>query len=176
MGERWLTFNAVGAVGAVVQTAALWCLVEQAGAHYLQASALAIELAILVNFALHRRWTWRDRTVGLRRQLVRYNLLHGATAILNLACLAWLVERAGMAYLPAGILSVATCSLVNFTISHGAVFVTPPFDDMSGRQPGGRPVLSAVLLVAVMSDWSFTTSGRAMTRRTRTPPCSSWVR
>ncbi len=31
------------------------------GPHYLVATALAVEMAVLHNFFWHRRWTWADR-------------------------------------------------------------------------------------------------------------------
>ncbi len=58
---RFLRFNFVGALGIGVQLAAVTLLVGVLGLHYLVASALAIEMAVLHNFAWHERWTWRDR-------------------------------------------------------------------------------------------------------------------
>jgi putative flippase GtrA len=57
---RWAAFNAVGLAGVAVQLACLALLVH-AGSHYLAATALAVEAAVLHNFLWHQRWTWRDR-------------------------------------------------------------------------------------------------------------------
>jgi putative flippase GtrA len=125
IGARWLTFNAVGAAGFLVQIACVWLLVEGAGLHYVPGAALALEAAILHNFVLHTRWTWRDRrrAGGRLDRLARYHGLHGATAILNLTCTVVLVEAGGLSYLPATVLGVAACSLLNFLVSHTVVFV-----------------------------------------------------
>ena len=57
---RFLKFNGVGAIGFALQLALL-ALLLRLGLHYLAATALAVELTILHNFAWHERWTWRDR-------------------------------------------------------------------------------------------------------------------
>jgi len=54
---RWARFNAVGIMGAALQVAALSLLVTL-GMHYLVATALAVEAAVLHNYVWHRRWTW----------------------------------------------------------------------------------------------------------------------
>ena len=63
---RWLAFNGVGALGVIVQLAVLALLVHGASVHYLVATAIAVEAAVLHNFAWHQRWTWRDRPAASR--------------------------------------------------------------------------------------------------------------
>ena len=58
---RWGKFNVVGAMGMVVQLAALAVLNRWMRGHYLLASAAAIELTLLHNFVWHVLYTWRDR-------------------------------------------------------------------------------------------------------------------
>src|SRR5437870_891334 len=59
--HRFAKFAAVGAGGIIVQVITLAILLRAAPAHYLLATALAVEAAILHNFAWHMRWTWADR-------------------------------------------------------------------------------------------------------------------
>ena len=56
---RWRRFNAIGTAGAVVQLGALNVLLA-CGLHYLLATALAVETAILHNCCWHMRWPWKD--------------------------------------------------------------------------------------------------------------------
>jgi putative flippase GtrA len=122
---RWLVFNAVGAMGFVVQLACLWMLRESLGLHYLVAAAVAIELTIVHNFWWHARWTWGDRPAvagRIGRRLLRFNLASGATSIGNLALMAALVEFAHMHYLVANTVAVIACSLVTFLLSDTVVF------------------------------------------------------
>lgn len=61
---RWCKFSLVGAVGIGVQLGAL-ALLTTAGVHYLRATALAVEIAVLHNFAWHQNFTWSDREGGI---------------------------------------------------------------------------------------------------------------
>ena len=59
---RWCKFNAVGGAGIVVQFAVLFLLKSLLHFHYLVATAVAVETAVLHNFVWHERFTWVDRT------------------------------------------------------------------------------------------------------------------
>jgi len=50
---RWIRFNLVGAMGAMVQAGLLFLLTERARVDYLTATGLAVEAAILHNFVWH---------------------------------------------------------------------------------------------------------------------------
>ncbi|MEP6916224.1 MAG: GtrA family protein [Acidobacteriota bacterium] len=125
--NRWMTFNLVGAGGVVVQLGLLALLVRTFHWHYLPATALAVEAAVLHNFLWHQRWTWRDRPAATLRstinRLVRFHLLNGAISLGgNLALMTWLTGGMGLDAVPANLLAVAACSLLNFTASELAVF------------------------------------------------------
>ncbi len=74
-------FLAVGAIGALVNLGALSLLLA-AGVNKYVASPIGIELAILSNFLLHRRWTFAHREV--RDDLWRRGLRFKAVALLAL--------------------------------------------------------------------------------------------
>lgn len=128
LGLRWLKFNAVGAVGIVVQLVALALLVSGLGVNYLLATALAVEAAVLHNFFWHQRFTWADRaSLGIRQtlgRLLRFNLTNGGLSILgNLILMRLLVGRLHLNYVVANLLTIAVCSLANFLVSHRFVFI-----------------------------------------------------
>ena len=52
---RWAKFNVVGAMGMMVQLGSLAVLNRWLGGHYLAASTVALELAILHNFTWFMR-------------------------------------------------------------------------------------------------------------------------
>ena len=58
--NRWLKFSAVGGIGIGVQLAVLSVLIR-AGVHYLVATAIAVEIALLHNYVWHKHWTWAGR-------------------------------------------------------------------------------------------------------------------
>jgi len=59
--RRFVEYGLVGLSGVFVNLGAFWLLAHVGGLHRNVASALAIELSILSNFALHDLWTFRDR-------------------------------------------------------------------------------------------------------------------
>ena len=123
--RRWLKFNAVGGMGIVVQLAALAIFKSLFHIHYLLATALAVETAVLHNFAWHERWTWKDRTgkKGVMLRLLRFNLSTGAMSIVsNLVLMRLLVGQFHLPLLVANLLSIALTSLANFALSEVLVF------------------------------------------------------
>lgn len=124
---RWLKFNAVGAMGIVVQLAALAVLVGGLGLSYLPGTALAVEIAVLHNFVWHARFTWKDRAGVSRaeelRRLIRFNLSNGAISVVgNLLMMRLLAGALHIHYLAANLVSIATLSLANFAVGHTFVF------------------------------------------------------
>lgn len=136
--RRWVVFNLVGCTGFLVQVAVLAGL-TLSGLHYMIATMLAVEAAVLNNFVWHERWTWRDRTnqspqTALTR-LLRFNATVGVISIgENLTFMGVLVEFGGLHYIVANMVSIAICSLVNFLISNRLVFrrcgtLVPPCEE-----------------------------------------------
>ena len=124
-----LKFNAVGALGFLLQSGALFVLTHTAfHVSYLAATATAVELAVLHNFVWHQRWTWRDRPSLTRgetlRRLVKFNLTNGAVSIAgNLFLMSILVGRLGLPTNGANVLSVAGCAVFNFILADRIAFV-----------------------------------------------------
>jgi putative flippase GtrA len=130
-GRRWLKFNLVGAIGIVVQLAVLGILNGLLKLDYLLATGLAVEAAVLHNFVWHERFTWADRASVSRRQallrLIHFNFTTGAVSILgNLVLMRLLVGHAHLPAVPANLISIAGCSLLNFLISEYVVFRARP--------------------------------------------------
>jgi len=124
--NRWLAFNAVGAIGIFVQLACLWLLHEVVRLPYLVATVAAVELTVLHNFAWHLRWTWRDRPVpasALMWRLLRFNASNGAFSIAgNVVLMAAFLRFLPGRYLLANLASIAICSLINFVFADVWVF------------------------------------------------------
>ncbi len=131
--RRWLKFNLVGAIGIVVQLAALALLTHVARLDYLVATALAVECAVLHNFAWHERFTWSDRACLTRRQvivrLMRFNLTTGAVSIGgNLVFMRLLVGQAHLPPVISNLASIAACSIINFLVNDRVVFRVAPHE------------------------------------------------
>jgi putative flippase GtrA len=123
-GVRWLKFNAVGAGGIAVQLAVLALLKSGLRLDYLAATALAVEAAVVHNFFWHERFTWADRISGSSwARFAKFNLTTGLFSILgNVLVMKVLVGGAHFNYFVANILTIATCSILNFVVSDRFVF------------------------------------------------------
>ena len=126
---RWLKFNFVGALGIGVQFGCFALLVSGLRVHYLLATPLSVEAAVLHNFVWHERFTWKERTKEAPRprdvamRLVRFHAGNGVVSILgNIALMRVLVGVLHLnPYLGTG-LAIAICSLLNFAASEWFVF------------------------------------------------------
>ena len=121
---RWWKFNAVGAMGIVVQLVALTLLKSGLYLNYLVATALAVEAAVVHNFFWHELYTWADRESASRLiRFAKFNLSNGAISMLgNVLLMRVLVGAIGLNYFLANALSIAGCSLLNFVVSDRLVF------------------------------------------------------
>jgi putative flippase GtrA len=123
-GIRWLKLNSVGAGGIAVQLAVLALLKSGLRLDYLVATALAVEAAVIHNYFWHGRFTWADRATGNSwARLAKFNLTTGMFSILgNVLVMKLLVGGAHLNYFVASILTIATCSILNFLVSDRFVF------------------------------------------------------
>jgi putative flippase GtrA len=96
--------------------------------HYVIATIIAVEAAILVNFVWHERWTWRDRTrlrgdARVLSRLLRFNALTALTSIAgSVVVTTFLVETASMVPIVANSISVIVLGALNFVGSDRFVF------------------------------------------------------
>lgn len=146
--RRMGPFVAVGAAGFVVQLASLQALVSWGGVHYLLATALAVEAAILHNFAWHSRWTWRDRPrrAGLQgwTRFVKFNGLSALSSIVgNVLFTGILVASIDMPVLVANAIAVALVATINFAGLDRWVFAP--------AAPGAARHIPTAGLLAVLS-------------------------
>jgi putative flippase GtrA len=139
---RWMKFNFVGAIGIAVQFAVLFLLKSKLHFHYLVATGIAVEAALIHNFVWHERFTWADRVlpgearVNRRRlagwrliwrawlgRVLRFHLANGAVSMMgNIVVMGVMVGAEHMNYLVANGLAIALCSIANFLLSDGWVF------------------------------------------------------
>ena len=121
-------FMTAGAAGFVLQIASVAVLIAL-NVQYLLATALAVELAIVVNFLWHERWTWQDRPARNARErwgrLARYNAMTGITSVAgSLLLTVLLVESLAMSPVLANMVSVVALGALNFAGAETLVFRT----------------------------------------------------
>ena len=126
-GDAVAPFLIAGLIGFLVQVAAIALLVSFTSMHYLIATIVAVEVAILINFAWHERWTWRDRPAMNERErwvrLARFNAMTGLTSIAGSVIVAVvLVELLSLSPIAANIISVIALGGLNFAGANTLVF------------------------------------------------------
>jgi putative flippase GtrA len=136
---RWGKFNLVGAMGIVLQLATLALFNRWWAGRYLYASAAAIEITLLHNFAWHWNYTCRDRRVGTSpaQALVRFHLSTGLISIVgNLALMQLFVHETHLPLLFSNLAAIACCSLANFFLgNHWAFEQTDQSDRYAEKRP-----------------------------------------
>lgn len=116
--KRWLRFNAVGILGAGVQLVML-ALLLRLRVHYLVATAIALETALLHNYVWHRRWTWADKTGSLWR----FHISNGLVSLgSNLLLMRLFTGAMGLPPVLSNLTAIALTSLLNFAIASRWVF------------------------------------------------------
>jgi putative flippase GtrA len=164
LARRWLAFNGVGMMGVGVQIGLVGLLVHGAHLHYLLATAIAVEMAVLHNFVWHQHWTWRDRpsssSAAVAGRLVRFHLLNGTVSLGgNLAVMAILCGTFAMDPVAANLVAIATCSMLNFVASEAIVFKTTTVATIVllgslGAPPSARAAdMLAELTAATIAAW-----------------------
>jgi putative flippase GtrA len=111
----------------------LWVLARILGVHYLIATALAVEIAVLHNFAWHEAWTWRNlKAEGRWYRLMRFNLANGFVSIVsNVLFTLLLMKWIGLPLLVANTAAVVMMALLNFALAESWVFAKKSTDSLT---------------------------------------------
>jgi putative flippase GtrA len=124
---RWMKFNFVGVMGALLQLFILAVCTYAARLSYLPAVTIAIECTIVHNFLWHERFTWGDRRCwgwkNRARRLLCFNATNGAISLAgNLLLMRLFIEQFHLPILVANGIAIIACSIVNFTVGDRFVF------------------------------------------------------
>lgn len=129
--QRWVKFHMVGLMGMGVHLSMLSLFSKGFGLEPSIATALAVEMAVLHNFAWHERFTWRDRCcvhwMDVAGRLLRFNLTTGMISLLGTtAIVRFLVSTYHLHVLIANVIAIPCCSMLNFLASDLLVFKKAP--------------------------------------------------
>jgi putative flippase GtrA len=109
-----------------VQVGTIALLSGPCRADYRIATAAGVAAAVVHNYVWHRRWTWADREGAGRHPcatLARFAAMNGAVSLAgNLAVMMVLVGGAGVPPVPANLVAIVVCSLVNYWLADRLVF------------------------------------------------------
>ena len=101
---------------------ATFALVTGLGMGYQPAAVVAGALALAASFVSNRRWTFIGGKAPVGRQAVRYVLVFGGAVALGVVLLTLLVERAGMAEIPAQVAAILVVAPISFVVQRTWVF------------------------------------------------------
>ncbi len=121
---RWWKFNTVGIAGTLVQLGALWIIERSRLLPDLLAIALAVEIALLHNFAWHEVWTWAGACADDRwGRLWRFHIANGLVSIVSNTLLTWMFRHyLGWPLLVSNLAAISATSLLNFLLATEWVF------------------------------------------------------
>jgi putative flippase GtrA len=105
-------------MGMVVQLAVLALVHRAAPGHYLLASGVAVELAVVHNFVWHQHYTWRERRgdSAVIARLVRFQLSNGLVSMLGNLLLMRVLHGVRVPLLVSNGIAILCCSVVNFCL------------------------------------------------------------
>jgi putative flippase GtrA len=130
---RFVRFNVVGIAGFIVQVSMLVAL-DRLGLPVVAATALAVEAALLHNFAWHERWTWAGLEGSSRAaRLVRFHVSNGLISIVGNVALTNALVHAGAPLVAANVAAVLTCAVLNFAAAHAWVFCAKTWPTFHGH-------------------------------------------
>jgi dolichol-phosphate mannosyltransferase len=140
---RPISFGLVGLSGVVVNTVILWGLVQGLGLPVLLSSALATEAAILSNFLLNDRWTFRTAAHQGRlvRRLLRFNGVALGGMAITAAMLAALTAHGHLPLLLANLLAVGAAMGWNYVVNSRWTWGQGAGDRGQGTRDSSQPAL-----------------------------------
>ena len=141
---RPISFGLVGLSGVVVNTVILWGLVQGLGLPVLLSSALATEAAILSNFLLNDRWTFRTAAHQGRlvQRLLRFNGVALGGMSITSAVLAALTAHGHLPLLFANLLAVGAAMAWNYVVNSRWTWGQGTGDRGRGTRPSAQPALN----------------------------------
>lgn len=90
--SKYLKFAFIGGIGALINLAIFWVLIEIFYVNYLLAAVISFSVAVTTNFLLNRAWTFRSKG-RIRVQYLQFMVVSIAGLMLNLIILKFLVEE-----------------------------------------------------------------------------------
>lgn len=149
---RFAGFALAGAIGTAVNSAALWALGVGAGLPYLLAAFLAVQVAIVWNFAVIDNLVMPPGEHARRRRFGRFLLLNNTLTPVHLGLLYGLVQLAGLHYLEANVLAVVAVFVLRYAVTSNWVYGAPAGAGglvLAVRRAVATRLLLAVALTAV---------------------------
>ena len=106
--QQFFKFCVVGTMGAIIDIAGLYILVEFVGVYYLLAATMSFIVAVINNYFLNKHWTFRNKSENNAKQFIGFLLVSIVGLLINLGAIYALTEWLVIWYL----LSKAIASII----------------------------------------------------------------
>lgn len=122
-GRRMVGVGTVGATGIVVNTAALWVLIESASLSLAIAAIVATQFSTTWNFALSDRLVYRRRRpTSWARSLATFALVNNAVLLLRLPLMSVFIGQLAMDYRLANIATLLLAFAARFAVVDRTIY------------------------------------------------------
>ena len=116
--RRLIKFSIVGVIGAGINTWFLWLFTDVGGLYYLYSAVIAIEIAIILQFLMNDRWTFKEQKTThveqFMKRIIKSNIWRSGGLAVNIGVLYVLTEHAGVYYLLSNIVGIVCAFLLNY--------------------------------------------------------------
>jgi putative flippase GtrA len=124
--KKFVKFGMVGASGVVVDFGITWILREIVGIHDYVANSLGFLCAVVSNYVLNRRWTFRSNDPAVAAQFIKFLLVALVGLILNNGIIYLLHGHAAMPFYTAKLMATGVVMLWNFAANNWFTFKSLP--------------------------------------------------
>ncbi len=117
---RFIRFCVVGGTGVLVNMGFLLLFTELLGIDYKISSIFAIELAIIWNFILNDKWTFKKSTnqSSVFSKFLKFQVISIVGALINWGILILFTEVVGIYYLISNLIGIGVAVIWNFLANH----------------------------------------------------------
>ena len=115
-------YTLVAMVGLTCDMTTLFLLVEYGKLHVLVATAIAFMVAIIVNFNLHKRWTFHDTSKNVKTQFTYFFIISTANFFLTLTFMYIFVDIVQLWYIIAKVITATLVLIFSYTMNRLLTF------------------------------------------------------
>lgn len=113
----FIRYTLVAIIGLVCDMTTLFLLVEYVEFPVLLATALAFMVAVIVNFNLHKRWTFHDHSNNLKRQFTSFFVISMVNFVLTLVFMYIFVDIVSLWYILAKLITATLVLIFSYIMN-----------------------------------------------------------
>jgi putative flippase GtrA len=113
----FIRYTLVAMIGLVCDMTTLFLLVEFVDTPYLLATAVAFMVAVVVNFNLHKRWTFHDKSHDLKRQFTSFFVISVMNFMLTLFFMYIFVDIVQLWYILAKLITATLVLIFSYIMN-----------------------------------------------------------